>query len=238
MSTELLESIEQYYNGTMPAEEKRFFEIKLEQDSSFRTQVEDVKALLLGIETQSLKEKMQDFHADLPNQLGTKVSVSKRRNKWFRYSAAVAAIMIGVGSYLFYNSFSNERLYNNYFKPDPGLPTTMSTTDNYDFYNAMVSYKHGDYKLAISKWEKLEAKKPVNDTLLYFLGVAHLADSEIDKALPYLEKASENSKSVFQQDANYYLGLALLKKDRKEEAILFLKKSSSESSKILLEKLK
>ena len=114
----------------------------------------------------------------------------------------------------------------------------MSTSTYYDFYDAMVNYKRGDYKTAISKWKKLEVNKSDNDTLTYFLGVAYLADKEVDLAIPYLTTASKSKESVFYDDANYYLGLAYLKKENNAEAIHFLKRSSVDKSRKLLEELK
>lgn len=237
ISPEFLETIERYYNGLMTKDEKLAFEAELQQDAELKQEVEDIKALLFSIEKQSLKEKMNEFHEDLPIQMVSETSTSKVRFFNFRNSAA-AIVLLAVGSYWFFTTSSNEKIYDNYFKPDPGLPTMMSTSLDYTFYDAMVNYKQGDYETAISKWKKLEIKSPNNDTLVYFLGVAHLADRHIDQAISYLEKASVTSNSVFIEDANYYLALAYLKKDKKEKAIEFLKNSTSENSKKLLEQLK
>lgn len=237
ISSELLETIERYYNHSMTEEEKLAFEAKLQQDATFKQEVEDIKILLFSIESQSLKEKLNEFHEDLPLQMETNTSSSKVRFLNFRNIAAAVVIVMASISFWFFNGSSNQRLYSNYFKPDPGLPTTMSTSDNYAFYDAMVNYKQGNYKTAILKWKKLDAKKPNNDTLTYFLGVAHLANDEVEKAMPFLEKSSTNVTSVFANDANYYLGLAFLKKDKKEQAIQSLNKSTTKNSKKLLKEL-
>ena len=238
ISPELLETIERYYNGSMAKEEQEQFEEKLRKDESFQQEVDDIKSLLLAIETQALKEKMDEFHEGLAIQMISKTPPSKVRFLHFRNIAAAVIIVLASVSFWFFNGSSNEKLYSTYFKPDPGLPTTMSTTAEYSFYDAMVSYKRGDYKTAISKWEKQAVKSPNNDTLTYFLGVAYLADKKVEEALPYLVKSSQNKSSVFQQDAQYYLGLVYLKKDNKAEAIRYLKRSNSEHTKKLLEELK
>lgn len=238
ISPEFLETIERYYNNSMAIEEHQIFEAKLQQDTSFKQEVEDIKALLLGIETQSLKDQLEEFHEDLPTVTKTKSSTSQVRSLNFRTVAAATIIIVASASFWFFNGSSNEKLYSTYFKPDPGLPTTMSTTDDYLFYDAMVSYKRGDYKTAISKWEKLDNKSSKNDTLTYFLGVANMAEQHLDKAIPYLLLSSQNGASVFQHDAQYYLGLAYLKKNNKVEAVRFLKMSSSENSKKLLAQIK
>ena len=112
-----------------------------------------------------------------------------------------------------------------YFSPDPGLPTVMGNNDNYPFYEAMVDYKEGNYDVAIKKWRGLLVSKPNNDTLNYFLGVAHLANDDSKSAIPYLEKI-DVSESFFGKDAKHYLGLAHLKSGDIEKAKALLEKDS------------
>ncbi|MEZ4801695.1 MAG: hypothetical protein R2797_02905 [Gelidibacter sp.] len=237
ISQDLLETVERYYNGTMATEERAAFEARLQQDLAFNTQVEDIKTLLIGIETQSLKEKMNEFHDDLPIQMRIDEPSSKVRFLNFRKIAAAAIVIVALGSFWFLNHSGNEQLYNNYFKPDPGLPTTMSSSENFAFFDAMVDYKQGNYQKAISKWEKLHEESPQNDTINYFLGVAYLADDKANIALPYLEHTASRQESVFNKDANYYLGLTYLKNNDIENAKKYLKLSHTENSKKLLKKL-
>ena len=214
------------------------FEKKLNQDPDFKSEVKVIRSLLFGIETQALKEKMDEFHKDLPIQINTKPSVSKVKFWDFRKIAAAAIIIIGSASFWFFNNSSEEQLYDTYFKPDPGLPTTMSSSDDFVFYDAMVNYKQGDYKTAISKWEKLVIKRPENDTLTYFLGVANLANKNTSEAIDYLNTTVEDTNSVFIQDAYYYLGMAYLKNKDFENAKKYLNLSSMDNAKIVLSKIK
>ncbi len=237
ISQELLETIERYYNGTMSTEEQKVFETRLQQEPEFKTQAEDIKALLFGIEEQALKEKLGEFHADVPIAMEPGKTDSKVRQLHFRKVAAAVIIIVASATFWVINGSSDERLYDDYFKPDPGLPTTMSSSDNFAFYDAMVNYKRGDYKKAIGKWEVLHNKAPQNDTLNYFLGVAYLADKKEKLAIPYLEKTVSQPESVFNDDAEYYLGMAHLKNNNKEAAIKYLQLSTAENSKILLETL-
>ncbi len=238
ISQELLETVERYHNHTMPQDERKTFEQRLENDAEFNTLVNDIQSFLYGIEQQALKEKLEEFHEEIPIRMDTEQKASKVRQFQFMKIAAAAVIVIAVGCFWFLNGSSNERLYDNYFKPDPGLPTTMSSTDNYVFFDAMVNYKQGDYKKAISKWEVLQNKAPQNDTINYFIGVAYLADKNVDKAIPYLNKTISTSNSVFIDDAYYYLGLAYLKNDHIEQAKAAFKKSKYENSREILKALK
>ncbi|WP_339894049.1 tetratricopeptide repeat protein [uncultured Algibacter sp.] len=238
ISKELLEIIERYINGSMTTQELKDFNQLLELDDDFKIKVADIKTMLTGIETQSLKEQLDEFHEDIP-----KTFIKKSVDKTVRYlnlskMAAAAAIIIAVGSIWFFSTPENEKLYTNYFKPDPGLPTTMSSTDNFDFYDAMVKYKHGDYNIAIEKWQALVERKPENDTLNYFLGVAHLANKNVIDAIPFLERTVQ-SKDTFPliNDAHYYLGLAYLKEGNTELARIHIGLSNTNDAKELILKL-
>ena len=238
ITPDVLEAIERYYNGSMSKDERTTFEAKLDQDTAFKTQVEDIKAILCGIQEQSLKEQLDEFHKELPLQKDLKKSDSKARHFKFRNIAAAVIIIFASATFWMINKPSNERLYDSYFKPDPGLPTTMSTSNNFAFYDAMVNYKQGDYKKAIGKWEVLHAKSPENDTINYFLGVAHLANKSEDKAIEYLKQVTDNDHDAFKNDAHYYLGLAFLKDKNIMEAKKNLEMSSVEEAKTVLSKIK
>lgn len=237
ITPELLETVERYYNGSMAQKERLSFKEQLQNDPDFKLLVEDIHTTLLGIETQALKEQLDVFHKDIPENDPAETTTPKVRNLNFSRIAIAIAIIMALGMFWMFRSSSNDKLYIEYFTPDPGLPTTMSASDNFEFYDAMVNYKQGDYTLALSKWGKLEHKKPNNDTINYFLGVAHLAAKNPEKAVPYLHKTTTNLHSVFLEDAYYYMGLAYLKMDNIQEATEAFKKSKSEKSLEVLKRL-
>ncbi|MBV7269876.1 tetratricopeptide repeat protein [Winogradskyella luteola] len=238
ISQEEFEKIEAYINGQLSNEDLLEFENRLKNENHLATKVEDIKIVLTGLETQTMKEQLDEFHNELSsNQDKTVVNQPKvRRFNWKRIAVA-AILIIGLGSFWLFGGSSNERLYAKYFTPDPGLPTTMGSNDNYEFYEAMVDYKQGDYKGAISKWESLRNLKPQSDTLNYFIGVAHLASKNEKIAISFLEDASKNPEFALKNDAHYYLGLAYLKAGNTKQAKVNLKKSSSENSKEILAKI-
>lgn len=230
ITQELLETVEQYYNNNMPDHEREAFELRLEQDSQFKTVVEDIKNLILGIENQSLKEELDSFHKDIAQQH------SSQNSGFFtlRKLAAAVVILLAVSGFWWFSTPQHERLYSSYFSPDPGLPTTMSNTSNFEFYDAMVNYKQGKYTQAIEKWQAITVK---NDTTNYFIGVAHLANDDETQAIPYLEKSIENKAFPLANDAYYYLALAYLKKGNMEIAKQYLQKSTVKNGKLILSRL-
>jgi len=236
ITQDILETAERYINKTMTSDEVVAFEQKLDNDPTFKTLFEDIKTLLLGIEAQALKEQLHNFHEELqPNNSET--STVKPLFSLRKFVAA-AAVIIALGSFWFFNNNTNKKLYSKYFTPDPGLATMMSETTNFEFYDAMVNYKQGDYKTAISKWELLLENKPKNDTLNYFIGMAYLANKNEETAITHLNIVTQNQNTNFKSDAYYYLGLAYLKANNVELAKKNLNFSTVDDSKKILNELR
>lgn len=238
LTQEEFERIEAYLNHSLSKEDLLSFENRLQNEKGLATKVEDIKTVLTGIEVQALKEQLDKFHDEMPSTVkDTDVFEPKVKYLQWRKIAVAATLIIAAGSFWFLNRNSNEQLYAEFYSPDPGLPTTMSSTDNYEFYKAMVSYKQGHYKDAISTWTNQLKTKVANDTLNYFVGSALLADKKESEAISYLKEVTNNDDSVFKNDAFYYLGLAYLKNDNLEKAREYLQKSDFTKAKDLLKKL-
>ena len=228
ISQEEWERAESYLLNTLPPDERTRFEQKLSADEALRASLAELRLLLMGVNETVLHEKMQSFHQALP------ATAPARQMNRYRFSvpvwiaaASVVLVLLLAGWFFLLKEKSHERLFADYFKPDPGLITAMSATDNYVFEKAMIDYKQGNYAAAIQAWDSLQKLSPENDTLTYFLGVAHLANKEAASAIPYLQQATVK-ESFFQDDAWWYLGLALLKEGEWEKAIQVLEKSTHE----------
>ncbi len=238
ITQEQFETIEGYLNNSMNAAELKNFETKLETDSQLRERVAHVRQLILGIESAALKNQLDNFHEEMiPVRNLNNEDALKRKSlasRIFTISIAASIILV-LGIFLFMNQGStSEKLFAKHFTPDPGLPTTMSTSDNFDFYDAMVDYKRAEYATAIQKWEQLSTQNPGNDTLNYFLGVSYLAEGNTNKASEYLIRTMENSNSTFKEDAYFYAALTEIRRDNIPGAKQLLSKSTSEKSKNLL----
>ena len=241
-SQEEFERIERYLDGLMDQEEQSVFEESLETDTKLNRQVEEFKLLRFAIEEQSLRNKLDDFHEEMIlEDDGTKADGQATRAVFAYKAFAIAAslaLLLGFSYWLLFGQKStDEKLYAQYFKPDPGLLTPMSTSTNYDFYRGMVDYKQGKYGEAINRWSPLVDQKPENDTLNFYLGVSYLAMNEAGKAIAFLSKAVKFSNSAFVNDAWYYLGMAQLKEGKSEEAIQAFRKSNLDNSRLILEEI-
>ena len=235
ISQNTLELIERYLNHELEGQALIDFEKKLENDQDFRDEVNFVKNISTGVERAVLKEKMESFHSEMQSE--TPIIKLQSRHIFLKIAVA-ASLLIGFAlMFYYYQTDPYEKLYEAYYSPDPGLPTVMSSTSEYDFYDAMVDYKRENYDLAINKWSALQANSPTNDTLNYFLGMAWMASNKVEKALPYLEEVTKNNASVFHEDARFYTALYHIKNNNLELAKQNLSELNSPKAKKLLEKL-
>lgn len=243
MSQEEFERIEKYLEGTLEGAPLIQFEKRLIKDAVLAANVEEQRILSNAIKEENLSARLDGFHEMLSENKEESSSKVINLNTYLRYAvAACVAFLIFWGGVKYLNGTGsnqeqNEQLFAAHFTPDPGLPTTMSASDNYEFFNAMVSYKQGEYQKAIEVWEILVKEKPRNDTLNYFLGVAHLANDNEDEAITFLQWASEHPKSVFSKETYYYLGLANVKKGNLLKGKEHLELSNLPESKKVLEQL-
>lgn len=228
------ELIDAYLLNRLDTDTLADFKKRMELFPEFRALVEEQRLLLKGVEERNMKNSLEEFHTEIIEEPEKKsFSVG-----WWALAASFL-ILISVSTWaILITGDSPEKVFAENFKPDPGLPTTMGTSSDYEFYYGMVSYKRKEYADAISRWETIYAANPENDTLVYFLGVANLANGNARQAEKYLQLAKQKTESAFHEDIQYYLALALLKENKIKEAKETLAKSTSPESIVLLKEIK
>ncbi|SFD15831.1 tetratricopeptide repeat protein [Algibacter pectinivorans] len=232
ISPDLLKIIQRYQNGSLTIQELKDFNQLVDLDPEFKLQVEEFKA----INQKSLKD-----HINTANEATKKETIHppQKTNRFskVRLLAATVAILVAVSSIWYFSTSENEKIYENHFKPAPGLNISFKTSGNTAFYDGMKKYNNSNYNLAIKHWSALQEGKHENDTLNYYIGVALLANKNVIEAIPYLEHSIEAEDDfTFLDKAYLYLGLAYLKEGNIELAKKFLKISETEAAKnIILE---
>ena len=234
------EEIEQYLFKEMPEEQMLSFTKRLDSDEELRDKVHTVRLIKIGIQEDQLARDLQRFNEGMKrsssNDTPPKKGVFPLK---FLLVAASVLIIAALGIFLFFfNPGKEERLYTEFYKPDSGLISSMSSSDQYIFDRAMIDYKTGDYQIAIQSWDSLLKERPENDTLEFFLGSAYLAMDKYEEAITHFKKVATQANSNFLEDANWYLGLSYLKTNKKDKAILYIEKSDHPQKEELLEKLR
>ncbi|WP_372753873.1 tol-pal system YbgF family protein [Mariniflexile sp.] len=239
ISQEIFEAIERYLNGTMEADELKDFNDYLKIDAEFKAQVYEYKSKIQGKEGQSSDKQLDPFHNETQKTDVGLVASKKVRYLFLSKVAAAAALLIAIGSIWFFSKSPNQKIYTKYFKPAPGLTTTENGSKKFEFYNGMADYKQGNYQSAIDTWYALSHAKPENDTLNYYLGVAYLANKNINEAIPFLEKTIETPHPSFSflSKAYYYLGLAYINNGNLNLAKKYLILSKTSSGKEIIKRL-
>lgn len=210
------EAIEAYVLDRMSADERWAFEQRMAADAALRAEVEleqeNIRAVELGGVTRML------------NEIGAEQGGEERAGrKWPQYLkyAAVVAVLLTAALWFKARPTTNERLFAEHFVADPGLPVTMSATNDHAFQDAMVAYKLGEYAEARAKWVPLQYQEPWNDTLRYYIAMSWLADGEAEAALTALEDLAHGPVSAFNAKAEWFLFLAYLKAGELEKAKSF-----------------
>ncbi len=138
--------------------------------------------------------------------------IERITNLYTRFTIIFSALLlIGYTLYWVFHKTKNQKLFYKHFVPQKALIISENDKNDKLFSKAVLLYNNKQYEEAIEKWKEVQAKKPKNDTIHYFMGMTYLAFDKENDAIFHLNKVLINSNSVYLQDAYYYLGLANLK---------------------------
>lgn len=231
ITQEELELMERFWQDkNANGEEGERLRERYANDPVWREKADGLRLLALGIQEAVMEDKLNNFHSQMRKTGG--------HRRWVGWAAAACIMGLTVwGTLIFLSGSPEEKLFAQFYRPDPGLPTLMGVSDHYEFENAMVSYKMGNYGKAIDGWRQLLKTHPQNDTLIYFIGSAYLAEGNVESAIQNLKQVIAVPESVFQSDAYWYFALGQLKKNKKDLAIRALQSSKHPDKEHLLRKL-
>ncbi|GAA4111553.1 hypothetical protein GCM10022393_09350 [Aquimarina addita] len=238
------ELIDKYLQGTLSEIEKEQFDSLLENSSIFSKNValiENLKVVAGTEDRVALRKQMAVFESKIDNE-PTVFSLLAYK----KYIVAASIILLAVIAGLtFFNPFAanTDQLYASNFEPYKNVVTPIVRGDNEDSdeFKAFTLYENKNYKDAAVQFEALFTVTQRSYLLLYQAN-ALLADNQIKKAIPLLEKHLSYNDELSER-GRWYLALAYIKEKRNEEAIILLneivqngsfKKGSAE---ILLKKL-
>lgn len=214
--------IERYLLNRMTAEEKAAFEEQLKNDSDLRSEKDSLSELILGVESLHLKNKLSG--RKIGGVSKSKVVEMKPKSVFSIQKLAIAASIAAIffcGWWFMKPSLNSEdQLFAQAFNTDPGLPTPMSETINYTFFDGMVEYKMENYDKAIEQWSSSPGNIGV-DTLNYYLGMAYLNKNNYSAAIEKLKDIG--SESAFSQKSQWYQLNILIKEQKYAEAKALIK---------------
>ncbi len=235
------DTIETYLDQNGASDNATLWNEKLTQIPDVEEKIEHIKKVREEIEDSIRQSKIKEFHSHQSvTEKSSNIKTLPTHNSnskiiWYSIAAVMAAVL-GI-FWMMQSNSTSEQIFAKHFKPDIGLPLKMGATNSADFYEGMVDYKQGNYENAIEQWQVLWQTNQENDTLNYFLGVAHLAQGNSAKSLEYLENQDRFQQGIFKEDAAYYAALAKIKEEKFEEAKKLLSKNPSDRNTKLLQEL-
>ena len=199
-----IERLKDYLNNRLSKEEKAAIENRLESDPEFKTQFKIHESLLEGIE--------YHFDKQLKQSLKDHETKGKKRKLYVAMAVAASFLAIAIFSYqMLYVSVNDSEIFLKYYKPYYNVidePQRNSTSANDG--SVFQLYDKGEYHKAIAGLRNSLAISPQNLEASFYLGLSYLAVNQLDSAVLYLNKSSQQV-SAFLEPAQWYLGLAYLK---------------------------
>ncbi|MFD2563930.1 tetratricopeptide repeat protein [Aquimarina rubra] len=218
------ELIDKYLQSELTSSEKDQFDSLLENDATFRDEVELFKNLKVVTGTEDrdkLRKSMADFEAKIA---ANETKVIPLFNYKKLLVAASILLVVAIGGITFLNPFGvdTNQLYADNFEPYKNVvtPIVRGENDKDDEVIAFTSYESKDYNLAADQFETLyeTTKRPY---FLLYQANSLLASDKVKEAIPLLEKHITLQDELSER-SKWYLSLAYLKENRKDEAIVLL----------------
>ncbi len=181
---------------------------KLRFDSTQSEEIKGFIALYDVLDGDSLKIKnyLKETESSIKNIIPKNIKLFSI----FKY-AATFLILIGIASLFYLNFLSSNKIIEhkkmskNLFK-DPGIPIFMSEETKINWAELMFAIENESSKKALQVWGEIEKDAPKNDTVLYYGGIVHRNNLQMNKALLYF-KANLKTESVFHDQSLYFIAI-------------------------------
>src|SRR5690606_21652945 len=134
ISRELLEKIESYLLNRMDEEERIVFENQMTLDTELYYEVQLQKELIDAIQLGALRESLEEIKYQ-ENKRGEESIDTQPNRYWYAMAASVLAL-VAITVWMFNKTDPQEKIFAEYAEYDPGLPIPMSTSANYNFFDA------------------------------------------------------------------------------------------------------
>lgn len=240
------EQIEQYLNGSLPANERLAFENELRQDPALARELtlhRQLQEAILreapdSLMAQALGNAANTFFTDelLPVPEPEKVA-QKARNVpfWYWMAASISlALLVGGGAYFLNSrpSVSPQALYASNFSTyeAPVLFRSGEKEEVSMLKAAFVEYNRKEYRTAADLFAKTLQEKPGLIVPQFYIGQCELALKQPEKAIPSFGKVIAHGDNAYVMQAKWYLALAYLATGKQTQAIPLLRELSQQNS--------
>ena len=204
--------IDDYLSDSMTLEEKKAFELALENDPELKADLTLQKktfAILEAaayIETKDKIRAMNENNSSGSSFGGTLLKV-----------AAVLLVLVIPTYFVLNNQFNDEHLFADYSEPYPDRITTMGAADKSTLTEAMSAYNKEEYTEAAKLFKEIRLNGTENDNVVLYEAVSLTYSDQAKKAVDLLEIAMKPKSTNF-ISLEWQLVLSLLANDQGDEA--------------------
>jgi hypothetical protein len=211
---EMTAFIEQYLDGELSDAEKKDFELQLKENSEFAKEFliqNEIRNAIADKDMFEFSEKLKKIRKNYHKQKSQK----KKRVLLYYAAASFIGLMILSCYFMFFNSYSNNELYNKYYKHvDSGIYLRgIETIPGNDFNKALKEYEIGKYKEAISHFGKISDTSQYHIATEFFTALSFMEIQRFDDAINHFSLIEDNAGCLFYPDAVWFHGLCCLRTD-------------------------
>ncbi len=239
------EWINRYFEGTLSKSQLEEFSGLLRTDDDFKKAFEFEQELQIALKKEERKELKRLF-SSLNDDQGEKKSNSKVISMPPWLAAASIALIIGLGSWIFYlgnTDINSGQLYLSNFAPYENVVHPIERGNQLEdlLSRAFTAYESEDYNKALELFKELHTKQN-DDYLEFYEAIILMQLNRHEESIPLLKDYIQND-GVLKDRAHWYLALAYLKLDKIEDCKTELQKLvqigsfKKEAGEELLEKL-
>lgn len=219
-----LETLESWWDGTLPEPASSQLAERLERDADFSREAEAYRALLALMrhtQQQPLRAAMQQWEAALPPARHTGTPFFQRRStRWAMAMAAAIALLLVARLFLLPSSNDCQQMASRYFEHYAALELSRSAAQPTLLERGLALYEQHRYEAAMPLLD--ECFRSTHDTTaLYYYGIAAIGNGQPEKAAPALQTVLA-STSVYRENAAWYLALSRVQACQKAEALPLL----------------
>lgn len=268
LTEKLLAQIDGYLKGTLSIAESDAFKKRLQNEPELQEEVRLQQQLFdtLGTEewhtihAANNKERLAELKSKIRSKEYQNLSANIRNaetvyfnqenkgrsfQKYYRYIAAAAAIILFFGIYVTQINSSYSSYYEDHINWSEELPSFTEKGQQKDFfYQGEVAFKQEKYKEAAAFFQKVTPTHELYTHSLVNLGASYDMLDENEKAIATFQKLASVDDVYENSKGNWYTAMMYLKMENKDKAIEALRKNivdtesfKYDEAKILLRKL-
>jgi|GEM_PF-2133604 len=233
---QLFEQIERYLRGLLNQEEKLDFEKRMQENPSFREEVElhqTLETVIQDKNVHALKQTLDEsWNTFKKQEERSRNSLPFFQSYYFKLAAVLLLLVLSVATiWELIQPKSNQEYYAEYFSPYEARAFTRSDSDSVTFAlrEALGKYEREEYRESLEGLNEILAGDSSQVELYLYIGICHMVLDEELEALSSFKVLIDQGNELFLTQAHWYTALTYLKEDQVDSARAELKRLSGMS---------